>query len=219
MPLVNKGKTKARNGRRSRSRNSTPLSSTSTTTGIGLAASIPPPALTAYLGIETARLLTPSAPQYAEMMEKLELKQGMPEPKHLDSLVEQLNQLSEAAKTRSQTCYSAITALSEKRKEIAEQERARERQERETESRRARLSKDTDESEVHRAISKSTKLKKRKSRDERPPARGAHGVARQDGVEVKQEGIFATIQVAADMSHLFHDHFVSQSAERSPSGH
>jgi transcriptional adapter 3 len=184
-PLATKGKGKGRDARRSRSRNTTPNSSIS---------NAPPttPALTSYLGIDTSRLLVPSNPQYADMIERLELKQGMPEPKHLDSLVEQLRQLSEAAEARSQACYLAITALSDKRKEIAEQERERERQEREAESRRARIRKEAEEADDDSVARKGGKLKKRKdrpsTREERPMSHGAHEVARQDGLDVKQEG-------------------------------
>jgi transcriptional adapter 3 len=183
-PLANKGKGKGHNARRSRSRNTTPNSAHS---------AIPPsPALTAYLAIDTSRLLVPSSPRYAEMIERLELKQGMPEPKHLDSLVEQLRQLSDAAEARSQACYLAMTALSEKRKEIAEQEREKERMEREAESRRARIRKEAEEAEDEAIIRKAGKVKKRKdrpsTREERPMAHGAHEVTRQDGVDVKQEG-------------------------------
>jgi len=185
-PLATKGKGKGRDARRSRSRNTTPNSVVSTS-------AVPSaPALTAYLGIDTSRLLAPSSPHYADMPEKLELKQGMPEPKHLDSLVEQLRQLSDAAEARSQACYLAMTALSDKRKEIAEQEREREMQEREAESRRAQIRKEAEEADEDAVVRKTGKAKKRKDRpsvrEERPMAHGAHEVARQDGVLVKQEG-------------------------------
>lgn len=187
MPaLATKGKGKGRDARRSRSRNTTPNSVISTS-------ALPSaPALTAYLGIDTARLLVPSGPQYAEIVEKLELKQGMPEPKHLDMLVEQLRQLSDAAEARSQACHLAMTALSDKRKEIAEQERERERQEREAEARRARIRKEAEEADEDAVIRKAGKMKKRKDRpsvrEERPVVHGAHELAQQDGVVVKQEG-------------------------------
>ena len=185
-PLATKGKGKARDARRSRSRNTTPNSAVSSS-------AVPSaPTLTAYLGIDTACLLVPSSPQYAEIIEKLELKQGMPEPKHLDMLVEQLRQLSDAAEARSQACYLAMTALSDKRKEIAEQERERERQEREAESRRARIRKEAEDADEDAVIRKAGKVKKRKerpsSREERPLLQGAHELAPQDGVLVKQEG-------------------------------
>lgn len=185
-PLATKGKGKGRDARRSRSRNTTPNSAIS-------ASAVPSaPISSPYLGIDTARLLVPSAPQYADMMEKLELKQGVPEPKYLDSLVEQLRQLSDAAEARSQACHLAMTALSEKRKEIAEQERERERQERDAETRRARMRKELVEADEDTGGRKAGKLKKRKDRpsirEERPLAHGAHEVARQDGVAVKEEG-------------------------------
>jgi transcriptional adapter 3 len=200
-PLATKGKGKGREARRSRSRNTTPNSVISTSTSVFPSA----PARTAYLGIDTARLLVPSSPQYADMMEKLELKQGMPEPKHLDSLVEQLRHLSDAAEARSQACYLAMTALSDKRKEIAEQERERERLEQEAESRRARMRKEAEEAAAAVAaaaaedmvVRKAGKVKKRKDRpsmrEERPMAHGAHEVTRQDGIDVKQEGQFISL--------------------------
>lgn len=203
-PLATKGKGKARvDARRSRSRNTTPNSSISTS------AMPSAPALTAYLGIDTARLLVPAVPQYADMLEKLELKQGVPEPKHLDILVEQLRQLSEAAEARSQACHTAMTALSDKRKEIAEQERERERQEREAENKRARIRKEAEEADDDAVVRKAGKLKKRKDRptvrEERPMAHGAHEVARQDGVNVKQEGEHISFQGNTDSQkeHVF----------------
>lgn len=199
-PLANKGKGKGRDARRSRSRNTTPNSVISTS------AVLSAPASTAYLGIDTARLLVPSSPQYADMIEKLELKQGMPEPKHLDSLMEQLRQLSDAAEARSQACYLAMTALSDKRKEIAEQERERERLEREAESRRARMRKEAEEAEDEAVVRKAGKLKKRKDRpsvrEERFMAHGAHEVARQDRVEVKQEGESIILQAKCLLSRI-----------------
>jgi transcriptional adapter 3 len=185
-PLATKGKGKGRDARRSRSRNTTPNSA------ISSSAAPSAPTLTAYLRIDTARLLVASSPQYAEIIEKLELKQGMPEPKHLDALVEQLRQLSDAAEARSQACYLAMTALSDKRKEIAEQERERERQEREAESRRARIRKEAEDADEDAVIRKAGKVKKRKERpsirEEKPLLQGVHELVPQDGVLVKQEG-------------------------------
>lgn len=179
-PVASKGKSKGREAQRSRSRNTTPNSVISNS---AMPATL---ALTAYLGMETARLMVSSGPQYTEMMEKFEVKPGMAEPKHLDVLIEQLHQLSTAAKARSQTCYLAMTALSDKRKEIAEQEREKERLEREAESRRARM---REQAEDDRKVGKIKKRKDRPSaREERPMALGAHGVTRQDGMNVKQEG-------------------------------
>lgn len=192
-PLASKGKGKGRDARRSRSRNTTPSSVISTSANPSTTPS------TAYLTIETARLLVPPSPHYADVIEKLELKQGMPEPKHLDSLVEQLRQLSDAAEARSQACYLAMTALSDKRKEIAEQEREKERQEREAESRRARMRKEAEEADEDAVVRKAVKMKKRKDRpsvrEERPMAHGAREVARQDGINVKQEGKALSLSV------------------------
>ena len=196
-PLATKGKGKGRD-RRSRSRNTTPNSVISSSVP-----SIPVP--TAYLNIDTSSLLIPPSPQYAEMFEKLDLKQGMPDPLQLESLLDQLSQLSKQAESRSQTCHRAMTALSEKLKEIAEmeRERERERQDREAEARRARMRKEAKEAKEAReaeasddelASKKNGKRSKRKdrpnARDERPMAHGAHHIARQDRMDIKSDSKF-----------------------------
>jgi transcriptional adapter 3 len=193
-PLAAKGKGKGRDARHSRSRNTTPNSVLSTN-------AIPSsPSLSPYLGINATSLLVSSAPQYTDVMEKLEVKPGVPEPKHLDSLVEQLRQLSDAAEARSQACYLAMNALSDKCKDIVDQERERERKEREAETRRARIRKEAEEAGEDTGIRKAGKMRKRKdkptAKEERPLAQGAHEVVRQDGLAVKQEGRFPVSVVA-----------------------
>ena len=106
----------------------------------------------------------------------------MPEPKHLEALVEQLRQLSEAAEARAQVCDAAMRELADKRKAIADEEREQERIDRELELRKAKAKRDTEERSDGTASKRGSKPKKRKERSgEKLPHAG-------DGVEVKIEG-------------------------------
>lgn len=189
-PLANKGKTKGRSdARRSRSRNTTPSSVLSAGTA-PLA-----PIATAYLEIDTAKLLVPQSPTYSDVLDKLGSGANVLDPKQFDSLLESLKTLSSLAEARSQACDAAMRELVNKRKEVAEEQRENERMEREAEQRRARAKKDVEDEDHDDRGRKSAKVKKRKERsrgreeaEERPLAHGAHGVAKQDGSDIKAEG-------------------------------
>ena len=90
-PVANKGKAKGRDARRSRSRNTTPSSV------ISAGPAPPVPSLTPYLNVDTSKLHVPPHPLYGDILDRLDTKSGVSEPKHLEILVEQLRQLSEAA--------------------------------------------------------------------------------------------------------------------------
>lgn len=178
-PVANKGKAKGRDARRSRSRNTTPSSVIS-------AGTAPPVhSFTPYLTIDTSKLYVPSHPQYGDILDRLETKSVVPEPKHLETLVEQLRQLSEAAEARAHVCDAAMRELADKRKAVADEEREQERIDREVELRKAKAKRDTEERSDGTGSKRGLKPKKRKERNEALEEKLAPV---SDGVEVKVEG-------------------------------
>jgi transcriptional adapter 3 len=155
-PVANKGKAKGRDARRSRSRNTTPSSVISGGTAP------PVQSFTPYLNIDTSKLHVPSHPQYGDILDRLDTKSGVPEPKHLETLVEQLRQLSDAAEARALVCDAAMRELADKRKAIADEEREQERIDRELELRKAKAKRDTEERSDGTASKRGAKPKKRK---------------------------------------------------------
>jgi transcriptional adapter 3 len=185
-PVANKGKAKGRDARRSRSRNTTPSSVIS-------AGTAPPvQSLTPYLNVDTSKLHVQSHPQYGDILDRLDTKSGVPEPKHLEILVEQLRQLSEAAEARAQVCDAAMRELADKRKAIADEEREQERIDREIELRKAKAKRDTEERSDGTGSKRGPKPNKRKERSgEKLPLSG-------DGVEVKVEGKTGIMRLPSD---------------------
>lgn len=177
MPaLASKGKGKARDARRSRSRNTTPSSVVSA----GTAAN--GPSATSYIDLDLSKLVVPPNPQYGDNLD------GRPaDPKQLEMLVEELRQISEFAEARAKVCDAAMRDLAAKRKELVDEERERERVEREAvELRRLKAKKDIEDADDETGSRKGFKLKKRKDRSGvREERQTTHGV---DGVEVKNEG-------------------------------
>ncbi|KAH8700544.1 putative transcriptional regulator Ngg1 [Talaromyces proteolyticus] len=178
MPLANKSKGKGREARRSRSRNTTPSSGLSASTATGTSS------VSGYLDNELSKLFSSSAVQYADILEQIGGGSNIPDVKTLELLKDHLKNLSQLADTRGDTCNAAMRELSQRRKEVIEDQRELEL-ERDTEERKMKREAD-DEEEGHRAL-KGGKLKKRKERppkEDRPLAVGAHEVARQDGGEL-----------------------------------
>ena len=186
-PPVGKSKSKGREGRQSRSRNSTPSSSVSAPVA---------PSHTAFLDMAIGNLMVPTNISYDDILERHGGAGGIPDPSHLTIMAKDLKQLSELAAARGDTCNAGMRALSRKRKEALEEERhreqearAREADERETP---VTLKKEVDEEEDDFRGRKGGKLKKKKERstvrEERPLAHGAHGLARQDGLDLPLKG-------------------------------
>lgn len=108
-------------------------------------------------------------------------------------MVKDLRQLCDLAAARNETCNAGMRALAEKRKDSLEEEREREREReqashaREAQERES-LKREAEEEEEDISARKGSKVKKRKmsssAREERPPNKGAHGLARQDGLEL-----------------------------------
>ncbi|KAK2736631.1 Transcriptional regulator [Onygenales sp. PD_40] len=178
-PLANKSKGKGREVRRSRSRNTTPSSvSTSTATG------------TNYLDNDISKILASTSVQYADILDKLGGNGQIPERGALISLSESLKTLNQLAETRGEAINAGIREISQKRKELIEEQREREQVDRDAEE-RLRMKREADEDEDMGRALKGGKLKKRKDRatikEERPLSHGAHGVARQDGTDIKTD--------------------------------
>ncbi|KAL2001683.1 hypothetical protein VTN02DRAFT_1404 [Thermoascus thermophilus] len=174
MPIANKGKGKGREVRQSRSRNTTPSSGLSASTATGVS-SVP-----GYLDSDVSQLLVPSTVQYSDILERF--GGGLiPDSKSLEVLAEQLKTLSQLAEARGDACNAGMRELSQRRKEVVEDQREQELLEEE----RVKMKREAeDEEEGGRAL-KGGKLKKRKERgtvkEERPLTHGAHEVTRQDG--------------------------------------
>jgi hypothetical protein len=172
--LNSKSKGKAREPRRSRSRNTTPSS--------GLSTVAAPLSAAGYLDTDVSQLLMPGTVQYSDVLEKLQGSGQIPDSKTLESLVENLNALSELADLRGDTCNAGMRELSQRRKELE-----RELMDREV-GEMMKVKVEADEEEGVRA-SKGSKLKKKKekagstAKEERPLTHGAHGLARQDGLD------------------------------------
>ncbi|PGH00792.1 hypothetical protein AJ80_09131 [Polytolypa hystricis UAMH7299] len=177
-PLANKSKGKGREVRPSRSRNTTP-------------SSVPSSVNQSYLENDVSKLLVPTTIQYSDILEKLNGNGQIPDPKSLEILFEQLKTLSELAEARGDACNAGMRELSRKRKELLEEQREREQVDRDAEE-RLRMKREAEDDEDDGRAMKGGKLKKRKDRvtpkDERPLSHGAHGVARQDRLDLKPDG-------------------------------
>nr|AGZ20481.1 putative transcription factor NggI [Penicillium janthinellum] len=176
MPSAYKSKGKGRDARPPRSRNTTPSNA-------GSIPAVAAPPIPSYLENDVTKLIDLANGQYTDLLD-LVAGPNIPDSKTLETLVEYLKSLSDMADARGEACNAGMREMSQKRKEVMEdQEISREVSE------RAKLKRETEDDDdlVHKA-----KLKKRKERsstkEERPLNHGAHDVARQDGAETKVEG-------------------------------
>lgn len=179
MPPLNgkASKPKGREGRHSRSRNTTPISS------ISASSSAPLQTHTAYLEIPLSSLMVPTNMSYDDILERYG-GSSIPDTKSLETMITDLETLKALASARADVCNTAFRALSERRKDILEEQSIREQAARETEERESlKRAAEDDESAQARKGSKLKKRKERATSKDRPMAVGAHGVARQDGLE------------------------------------
>lgn len=189
-PLGGKSKSKGKDSRRSRSRNTTPSSVLSAPPAVIISAGN-----TAYLEIPVGHLLVPTSILYDDILEIHGGSGAIPDPKHLEALASDLHSLSLLAETRNQACDKGMRELSSKRKDKVEEERELEQANRQAEE-KASLKRAAEDEELDRGR-KAAKLKKRKDqsriREERPLNHGAHALAKQDGSNpvVKGMGIFS----------------------------
>ena len=193
-PLPGKAKKGGRDSaRRSRSRNTTPSSAKS------VPVAGPGPTHTAYLETDIARFLVPATTAYEDILEKFGAHGSVPDIKALEQIVSNLKELENLASIRHDTCYEKLHVLSQQRKEYEEESRMREEAEREAKERERvkREEEQMEEAKTAKLGKIPAKPKKRKEPggvpEERPLTHGAHGLARQDGVDVHMEGTFERI--------------------------
>lgn len=184
-----RGKSKGtRDARRSRSRNTTPSSIPSATTG-------PQPS---YLDNDMTKLLISSTLHYTDILEDLgSSTSSIPDHRSLDVLVEQLKMLSQLADQRGDACNVGMRELSQKLKDAKEEMRNLETMEREAEERR-KMTREVEADDGRASKGGKLKKKKDKTKEERPLTHGAHGVARQDGVDVKTESKSTSVHCHCD---------------------
>ncbi|KAF4550609.1 Histone acetyltransferases subunit 3-like protein [Elsinoe fawcettii] len=182
MPGPQGAKSKGGNGkknreRRSQSRNTTPLSSGTEASS----ANTPLTGETPYLHTPLATLLVPQHASIEALIDKHSSGSSNPPSAAALNAIHDGIQSSVLGHvtTRGTACDGAMRQLARKRKERVELEREREERERMDEDRRRR--------DAKKIVGK--KRDREEMDDEtRPPAVGAHGLARQDGVDVHMEG-------------------------------
>ncbi|KAL9103602.1 MAG: hypothetical protein Q9163_001366 [Psora crenata] len=185
MPAaMGKGKPKGKEGRQSRSRNTTPSSSVSAPLTSTL------PSHTPLLELPLSTLEIPTNISYDSVLERHGGGGGIPDPNHLVTISNDLKTLAALANTRSDANTKGMRELSERRKQVFEREREREREQTardraEEERKSLKREADDEEEERERRIGKLKKKKERSTaREERPLNHGAHGLARQDGLNL-----------------------------------
>lgn len=171
---------KARDGRRSRSRNTTPSSIIS-------APAVAGPAITPYLELDTSKLLVITPSLYVDILEKLESKSSNLDTKQFQDIISQLNSLGDGAEKRSDLCSAAMRTLHEQYAELEAEQKEKERQA--EQARKLKARQDARAAEVAAASQKSGKLKKRKGDFE--------------GVEIKREGEFNMMFTSNALLHVW----------------
>ncbi|KAL8692398.1 MAG: hypothetical protein Q9224_003965 [Gallowayella concinna] len=173
-------KAKSRDGRQSRSRNTTPSSNIS----IPIASNIS--SHTTYLEIELGKIMVPTNVTYEHLLNQHGGGQGIPDPSSLNQMVENLKMLAQLALERSEACEWGMRELFKRRKQRIEEEQRLDQENREKEEKEnVKRAAEDDEAKGRKSL-KTKKVKKERSsvREERPLAVGAHGLARQDGLDL-----------------------------------
>ena len=135
--------------------------------------------------------MVPSNISYDSVLDRHGGGGGIPDPTHLETISNDLKTLAQLAGSRSDANTKGMRDLSDRRKQVLEEERDREREQArlEAEESRKNIKKEADEEEKsNRKVEKSGKKDRSATREERPPARGAHGLARQDGLDLPLDG-------------------------------
>lgn len=152
--------------RRSRSRNTTPIPAKSAQVQVKSEPNVPP-----YLPTSFAQTGSNVGVTIEEVLERHGNGSGLPHASNISTMADTIkSQFLPLFKARGEACDRAMRELSKLRKERMEQQRERDRVSRENEERH-----------------KVKKAAKPKADEERPLAVGAHGVARQDGVDVHKD--------------------------------
>ena len=119
---------------------------------------------------------------------------NIPDPSHLEIISKDLKTLAQLATARGDANTKGMRDLSDRRKQIIEEEREREKEQArvQAEEERKSLKREAEDEEEERERSLALSKKKRESsivKEERPPNYGAHGLARQDGLDLPLEGM------------------------------
>ena len=154
----------------------------------------PTPTNTAFLDIPISNLAVPTNVKYEDILERHGGNGGIPDPKHLETIADSLKMLAKLAQSRTEYNDLGMRALSAKRKEVLEQEREREQEAREHERKEtARREAEEEEEARERKSGKAKKKERSRVREEKPQDRplnhGAHGLARQDGLDLPLKGM------------------------------
>ena len=181
-PAVGKSKPKGKDGRHSRSRNTTPSSSVSAP----LTSSTP--SFTAFLDIALSSLMVPTNISYDSVLDRHGGGGGIPDPTHLETISGDLKTLAQLAEARSNANNKGMRDLSERRKHFIEEERELEREQANLDAEEARRNVKREEEDERERTGRAKKKERSRVREERPLAIGAHGVARQDGLDLPLEG-------------------------------
>ena len=134
--------------------------------------------------------MVPANVTYEHLLNQHGGGQGIPDPSSLNQMVDSLKTLSQLAEQRGVACDAGMRELSKRRKERVDQEHRLDQENRDREE-KASLKRLAEEDEARsRKSLKTKKLKKERStaREERPLAVGAHGLARQDGLDLPAQG-------------------------------
>ncbi|KAI4237685.1 MAG: hypothetical protein LQ349_001665 [Xanthoria aureola] len=177
MPQLS-GTTKAKS-RDGRSRNTTPSSNISIPIATNTSSQ------TAYLEVDLGKIMVPTNVTYEHLLNQHGGGQGIPDPSSLNQMVDNLKMLGQLATERAAACDAGMRELVNRRKQRVEEERQLEQENRHKEE-KASLKRAAEEEEARgRKTPKPKKVKKERSsvREERPLAVGAHGLARQDGLD------------------------------------
>ena len=188
-PAIKNGKSKGREGMQSRSRNTTPSS-------IASAPLASTPSNTSYLEIPIPNLMVPTNISYDDILDRHGGSGGIPDPSHLTMMVKDLKQLCDLASARLKTCETGKDMIAERRRQVNEEQQEHERERDQTShvketGERASLQREVEEEDDSRGR-KASNVRKRKDpssvREERPLNHGAHGLARQDGLDLPLKG-------------------------------
>ncbi|KAI4117534.1 MAG: hypothetical protein LQ345_002260 [Seirophora villosa] len=185
-------KTRSRDGRHSRSRNTTPVSN------ISIAINANAASHTSYLGTDIGSLMVPTNVTYDHLLNQHGGGQGIPDPASLNQMVDNLKLLAQLAEERSRVCNAGTGELSKRRKGRVEDEHRLDQENRDREE-KASFKRAAEEEDVRgRKSLKTKKVKKERStvREERPLAVGAHGLARQDGRETTPQAFGENVKAS-----------------------
>ena len=154
----------------------------------------PIPTKTAFLDIPISDLAIPTNVKYEDILERHGGNGGIPDPKHLETIADNLKMLAKLAQSRTKYNDMGMRALSVKRKEALEQEREREMEARELEIKElAKRQAEEEEAAREKKNGKAKKKDRSRVRNEKPQDRplnhGAHGLVRQDGSNLPVKGM------------------------------